>query len=342
MKNLYVNQLDGSINPSAGQSQPIGVIASDNKKYLLKTQTVNINGQIVDENASFVQEVIAYELSKELGVPVPDYAILEVEPEFLNDNKDYVFKHNITSPGLYFGSQFFPYNQKKILKDYKIEEINKLGNPNKKSTSLFDVSNKQAYADIIALDCLLLNGDRFTNIGNLIIHNNNKNKRKVYAIDFGHCFFSPYWDDKKKSLLNSLIMSPNNSDQFTNNFIGQMLEIGKIYYKYMGKKQNKHDLFGGVFSKMENYIYFNNGNPFSNIIQAIENISTAKIEKILYDVPDEWLAEGNYEREKYISFLDLNKYNVRKAIELMYNKSAFRHSTGDELKWPQEKITGIQ
>lgn len=342
MKKLYVNQLDGSISPSDGQSQPIGVIASDKKKYLLKTQTVSINGKSLDENASFVQEVIAYELSKEIGVPVPDYAILEVEPEFLNDNEDYIPKHQIESPGLYFGSQFFPDNQNKILTDYEIEEINKLGNPNKKSTSLFDVSNKQAYADIIALDCLLLNGDRFTNINNLIIRNNNKNKRKVYAIDFGHCFFGPFWNDKKMDLLNSLIMNPSNSDQFTNNFIGTMLYIGKKYYDFIGKKPNKHDLFGNVFSKMENYIYFDDGNPFSSVIQEIENISTAKIEKILYDVPDEWLVAGDYERKKYISFLDLNKYNVRKAIELMYNKSAFRHSTGDELKWPQEKVTGIQ
>ena len=343
MKKLYVQEVDTHINPSNGQSKPIGVIASDNKEYLLKTQTVRIPKKgIVEEDASFVQEVIAYELSKELDIPVPNYAILEVEKEFLEDNRNYTFQHNIISPGLYFGSEYFSNNQNKIIENYEFEEILGVRHAGKKITSLFNVSNKEAYTDIIALDCLLLNGDRFTNIGNLIIATLEKNIRKVYAIDFGHCFLSPFWNDEKKNLLEKLIMFPEKSDQFMKDFIKTIFFIGQNYYKTIGKTPNKHEIFGNVFSKMENYIYFDNKNPFSDIIQKIENISTAKIEKILYHVPDEWLIEGDYERKKYISFLSLNKFNVRKAIELMYKLNAFRHSIGDELKWPKEKIIGIQ
>lgn len=343
MKKIYVQGVDTLISPSHGQSKPMGVIASDGKEYLLKTQTVSIPGKgIFEENASFAQEVIAYELSKELGIPTPNYAILEVEQEFLDNNRDYTFQHHIISPGLYFGSEYFPNNQSKIIENYQLEEIYGLAHASKKTTSLFNVSNKESYTDIIALDCFLLNGDRFTNIGNLIIDTLEKNIRKVYAIDFGHCFFSPFWNKEKKDLLEKLIKFPEKSDQFTEYFINTFLLIGQKYYKSIGKIPSKHEKFGNVFSKMENYIYFDNNNPFSDIIQKIENISTAKIEKILYHVPDEWLIEGDYERKKYISFLSLNKFNVRKAIELMYKLNAFRHSIGDELKWPKEKIIGIQ
>lgn len=55
------------------------------------------------------------------------------------------------------------------------------------------------------------------------------------------------------------------------------------------------------------------------------------------------MVDGDFERDKYISFLSLNKHNVRKVITLMYNAHAFRHSNkGDELKWPIEKTIGIQ
>lgn len=336
METVYVDRIIDSISPEMGQSKPMGIKASNDKKYLLKTQLVNIEpyGIIKNEDAAFAQEIIAYELAKELNIPVPGYAVLEVEPEFLTENMDYCFKYHITKPGLYFGTEFIPDIQKKIMENYKTEQKCKYKHAAQKLTSAFDVSNSQAYADIIALDCFLLNGDRFTNQGNLIITSGTRKDRKVYAIDFGHCFFSPYWNNEKKELFNKLLSNPKDTDQFTNYCINIMLSIA----------QNcKKNPFGDVFSKMENYIYFKNTNPFSDIVKKIENISTSKLRQILYNVPDEWMVDGDFERDKYISFLSLNKYNVRKVITLMYNAHAFRHSNkGDELKWPIEKTIGIQ
>ncbi|MQB90585.1 hypothetical protein [Limosilactobacillus reuteri] len=63
----YVNQIDTSLNPQLGMSNPIPILASDNRNYFLKREyVVDQNGISHNENAVFMQELFVSQIANSL------------------------------------------------------------------------------------------------------------------------------------------------------------------------------------------------------------------------------------------------------------------------------------
>lgn len=234
----YVDQIDASLTPQLGMSKPIPILASNNKKYFLKRQyVVDQNGVPHNENAVFMQELFVSQIANELRIPVPGCAILNLEQDFLNDNKDLQFKYHLT-PGLYFGSEALSNVESNIVPEYKKAIVQKKPRIVRSWNTFFrNVSNSEVYSSIIALDLLTANFDRFSNEGNILVVNSNK-ERKVYALDFGHCFTSPYWNNQKARFMQTVPeVGENYSDyvkMIVSNYIGEsnmpLVPLGTIFW----------------------------------------------------------------------------------------------------------------
>lgn len=340
MKTVDVSLIIDSEKPQVGSSNPVAVLGSNGKKYILKNQTVYDKTQngFVDENAVFMQEMLAYKFGKLLHIPVPNYAILNISSSFLRskNNYDYLFKYHIENPGLYFGTEIIPNVENNLQKNY--EYAFKSNQPKfiKSWTKYFsNVINPESYASILALDCFLLNADRVNNEGNLLVASDNNGKnRKVYAIDFGHCFWGPKWNSGKQNVMNCLINANDDGTDFTKWFVGELLMFNYNQQPALG--------FGKIFRAMESNIYFDDGNPFSDIIFKIESLTDIEILDILNSIPPIWFSGSEIQKNMYYAFLKLNKNNVRKAITLMYDLGAFSNNLGGALNWKVKNCIGIQ
>ena len=335
MKKLNVDMVDTSPAPTQGHSQPEIVIAEDGNRYILKSEPDSPlkldTGKIIlhKEDAVLAQEALCYQLAKAINIPVPDCAILNISKNFIINNPGFRFSHKINE-GIYFGSKVIP-SLTNSSENYKNAMTQGKKYAKRTWKAFFkDVSNPQIYPNIIAFDLLTLNGDRFCNTGNLLVASNTK---KVYAIDFGHCFMGPFWIDEKKIFLN--FYTPPNYKSFSSYIIDTLLEINLSFMPGAG--------FGEVFRAMENNISFENGNPFCDIVHKIEELPDSKIEEILYSIPEEWIVGSNIERNLYCTFLSKNKYNIRDELQIMCNYGGFSNFVGGNLDWTQkDKSTGIQ
>ena len=70
----------------AGISRPVLVIGDDFNEYILKNQKVNENGNLVNYNCMFLNEVLAYQIAVYLGVPIPETVIAFVEGDFAEND----------------------------------------------------------------------------------------------------------------------------------------------------------------------------------------------------------------------------------------------------------------
>lgn len=336
MEKIFVDDLLTDLNPNNGQSKPLAIRASDNKIYMLKSQLVNVPGRgLQDENAVFMQEMFVNQLALELGIPVPNFAVLDIEQEFIEDNKDYLFSYRL-QPGIYFGTELIPNAENPLADIYYLEKQQGKPYAIRKWNSYYkNVTNPQVYADIIALDFLTLNADRFGNKGNLIIAKDEYNRRKAFAIDFGHCFFGPYWNDTKINMFNDITNNTNQAELIPKlldvMFNNQSIENGK-YVNSIGR----------VFKAMSNAISFDNGNPFDSIVYKIESLDDKRIEEMLYNIPNEWVVGGNIQRNIYFSFIKANKLNIRSILSYINSKGLFKNNQGGALVWSKENLFGIQ
>ncbi|MCZ4356159.1 MULTISPECIES: HipA family kinase [Enterococcus] len=311
-------------SPQLGQSKPIKIIASNGKKYYLKTDIVDGFHQ----DAVFFQELLCSLLARQLNVPVPNFAIIEIEKEFVEANGELRFSNKF-KPGLYFATEEISDVEDNLVENIALAQ--QMGKPRIRRTwtgYFKDVVNVQDYASIITFDLFVQNFDRFTNEGNLLVGNDGLGNRKVYAIDHGHAFAGPVYNLQKIEFLQK-----NKLPNYIDFFMELLRNVGGGYS------------FGAVFQGIQNNIDLTTENPFSEIIYKIENFSELQLKTILNEIPDEWVIQGVSQRNKYLEYLSRQKLLLRHIIMRMVNSNLFSNYMGGELEWKELKLEespGIQ
>lgn len=318
-----------------GISRPIIVIGEDGNTYILKNQNV-FNSKInrwVTFDCMFLQELLVYQIAKYLDIDTPDCAILNVDEQLLNANPELRFENRYT-PGIHFGSKLIDNVENNIVENY--EKMMRLGKPYiKKSWNAFfkKIHNPENIPKVIALDFLTGNFDRFNNVGNLIVANINK-KRKIFAIDHGHCFFGPTWDTKKQKLMQHVTQV--NHQQYINEIVAQYFQITiDIKKPFSG--------LGIIFRAIDQHIDVSDpeDHSFIDVVSKIESISPSTIDLWFDIIPDEWYVDKRVQKSHYKQFILRQKDIVRGIINELARGSAFSSHTGGELKWKERK-TGTQ
>lgn len=311
-----------SAEPKVGQSKPIKIIADNGKKYFVKNEYVGSDFQ----NAVFFQELLCSLLALELKVPVPNFAIIELEKDFIENNAELRFSKKF-KPGLHFATEEISSVEDNLEENLELAYRNGLPKIKRAwNTHFKNLDNSHSLPSIIAFDCFIQNGDRFTNNGNLIIGQNEGGKRNIFALDHGHAFGTPYYDEGKVGLLRVNEDSQSYIQWFLRQLIGNRLSLGS------------------VFSGLEQNIDLSERNPFNEIVTDIESLTDDWVEEILNEIPDAWIIAGDFQKNQYLNFLSRQKKLVRSIISKMVALGAFSNHTGGELVWEslQEKSFGIQ
>lgn len=319
---FYAETYLNSPSPKLGQSKPVKIIAENGKKYYLKTEIVNGEKQ----NAVFFQELLCSLLAKKLHIPIPNFATIELEKDFVEANAELRFSGKF-KPGLYFATEEIPEVEDNISDNHSLAIEKGLPKVKRAWSGYFkNVSNSQDYANIMAFDLFIQNPDRFSNDGNLLIGNEN-GSRKVFAIDHGHAFGNPYFTLEKIELFNK-----NKSDKYIKWYLGILRDFGGGY------------TLGSVFQGMQNNIDLTDSNPFYNIVDKIEKLTSEQLMRIMTEIPDEWATMGVQQKNAYVDFLCRQRYLIRYIIVEMVQGNLFTNHTGGELLWEnsnQEKSSGI-
>lgn len=323
--------------PKKGMSKPFLITASDDNEYILKSEMIydKNNQSYIYEDAVFFQELFCYQLARFLEIPVPDVAIIEITTEFIDNAPILAFKQRITKPGLYFATKKIEDIDDNSIEIIRISE--NISKPRiKQSWRAYyaGVENKNSFANILAFDLLTANFDRFGNTGNLLVSNDN-NKKRVYAIDFGHAFFGPCYSNgnelQKKQRLSHM---NSHIDVFIQEHINLLLQnSGGGTFSGLGK----------IFDAMQNNIKFEDQNPFNDIILQIESISDTLLIDMLNKIPGEWVSNGITQKNEYKQFIMTQKNLIRGLLDIMNQNGAFSNSPWEgELPWSKEIITGTQ
>ncbi|PZL71736.1 hypothetical protein CI088_11680 [Enterococcus plantarum] len=311
----YADTHLSSIASQVGQSKPVKIKADNGKIYFLKNDIV----QGTKQNACLFQELLCAQMALSLGVPVPNFAIIELEQDFIENNPDLRFSDKFKK-GLYFATEQIEDVEDNLMADHDLALQN--GQPRVKRAwnSFFrNIDNKEAIPNIICFDILTHNFDRFGNDGNIMVGRDSVGKRLMFAIDHGHCFGNPFYNIGKVNLLRE-------NDKPINDYI--------IYYL-----KNLRDIsgtglsFGSVFQGLEQNIDLENGNPFIEVVTSIEAIQESEIITWLNEIPDEWVVEGQIQKNEYLNFLIRQKMNVRFIINQLALTDVFSNHRGGALDW---------
>ncbi|MGC6767625.1 HipA family kinase [Enterococcus sp. LJL51] len=306
-----------SANPELGSSCPV-VIYANNEQFIMKNQYSEEHATVLD--ACFFQELLCSFLALKLDIPTPEFVVLQIDKDFLDNNPELRFQHKIKE-GCYFATKIIPNVENNLLKNFVLAKQN--GQPRiMYSWNKFfkNIKNEIAIPRIITFDMLISNYDRYGNEGNILVAKNENEERHIYAIDHGHAFFGPFYKNQlieKKKLLSS------NNDP--NNFIPFHLKL------LLDTGQNQLNL-GPIFSGLEQNIHFES-NPFKDIIYDIENINDYEIVEMLKDIPEEWVSLGDSQKNDYLNFLSRQKLLVRHIIDQLALRDAFTNHTGGVLQW---------
>lgn len=312
-----------SANPTIGQSCPI-VIYAEGNQFMMKNQYVN--GEIQD--ACFFQELLCSLLALKLNVPIPEFVIIEIDKDFLDNNPSLRFERKIKE-GLYFATRIIDNVENNLLKNYTLAL--QQGQPRiRYSWNRFfkDIKNESAIPKIISFDTLISNFDRYGNEGNILVARNEHSERCIYAIDHGHSFYGPFYGKdiiKKRQTLN-LNSNPNSFIPF---YLDLLLKSGRTGLN-----------LGPIFSGLEQNISFES-NPFMDIIYDIENLNDFDIQEILDQIPNEWIVAGSNQKNDYFNYLIRQRRLVREIINQLALRSTFTNHTGGVLQWKnQEESSG--
>lgn len=317
-------------NPSRGQSKPIFITATNGKDYYLKKQiSIDNSGNRITGNCVFLQELLSYQLAETLNIPIPNCAIISIDNKFLEYNRDLQFKAALTA-GTYFATESIPNIYNNVL-DNKILGA-QLGQPRMKEPLYkvyAKVKNPTIFINVIVLDMLILNFDRFCNEGNFLITKSNNHFSGV-AIDFGHSFYGPNWTNKKIEILD-LPKAISNTNELNDYLIF-------LCNTFLNNKGLPFSKLGPIFDAMEKQIIFkdSNGNfvnPFDDIVTKIENLNRNDVQKMLDFIPNEWYVSMNIQKNKYLDFIMYQKYQVRYLVDYFYQYGAFSNSIGGNLQW---------
>ena len=313
-----------------GSSKPIKVICSDEKTYILKKEKGRLNGQIRTFNCSFVNESLGYYLAEFLDIPVPKIAAINLDPIIYAQYPDALFKSGFT-PGLYFGCEEIKPLYNNILDNYEELMLNNKPYIKRSWNSIFkNAINKDDIAKIFSFDFLVNNTDRYNNIGNILIQGNIK-YNKLFAIDHGHAFFGPIWNNN----LQNIILTSENCITYINTFITSL-----IYQNQNINGQINLNGMGEVFNTLQMQLNIEDltNHPFKEIIFKIENITEDNLEYCLNNIPNEWYINKELQINHY-KHLILNRKNfVRYFIQELYNRNAFTNSVGGgTLSWKENQ-----
>lgn len=309
-----------------GMSKPVFVIASNQKKYLLKNQNVYDSrvSSWIEHDCAFLQEVLIDQIAKYLGISTPETAIINLEKVHIDHASTLQFTHHY-KPGEHFGSSYLNEVENNLMLGYK--QLMMMEKPYIKMswTNFFNkIVNKQDIAKIIALDLLIANFDRFTNEGNLIIASDT-GKRTIYAIDHGHAFYSPQWNTGKITNMHKI----NNS-----NFVMQHI------IDFAGVNNRKLSGLGAIFQAIEKHVDLSdpNNHDFIEVVYNIESISESMMDNWFKEIPNEWFVDKTVQIAEYKKFILTNKYNIRSLIETLVLNGAFSNITGGKLQWRDLKV----
>lgn len=324
---VFLKQLGDDVG---GMSKPVHVLGNNGKEYLLKNQNVFDEQKQAWEvwDCMFLQEVLVYKIATFLNITVPDCAIASVDANFFNQAPSLRFNHRYV-PGFHFASKIVDGVENNLKEGYR--QLVQMGKPYAKTswTVFFNnIANKEDISKIIVLDLLTGNYDRFGNIGNLLIANNNGD-RLLYCIDHGHCFFGANWGNLyKRNMLHSV------SDS---NYIG--IWISELM-KSTGKQIPMAGL-GELFRALDQYIDISDpdNHCFHDVVLMAESIDAALIDTWFQDIPDEWFIDKKTQIATYKHFLMVKKTFLRRLLNIMAQQGAFQSYVGGVLTW-NEKLTG--
>lgn len=343
MERLYVDSFIKDQAPKLGQSKPLLVQASNGELYYIKNNYVYHNGNWIDENAVFFHEVLAYNIARYLNVDIPDIAVLELEQDLMSANSDLLFQKRF-SPGIYFGTKKVDNVEDNLCDNYaNLIRMNKPYLRRSWNNFYKNIENSEVVANIIVLDLLLGNFDRFNNIGNLVIGSSpDSNKRRLYAIDHGHCFEGPIYNLRKETFLRSNDLS--NNQEIQNYISGKLWKIVAIA-QYNGPNHNRpFNLAGEIFKALELHVDLEDpsNHSFQKPISLVEQLNYDTISKMMSSVPDEWLVNNNSQVKLYSDYIYRQTKLLRPMIEQLVKWQAFSNYRGGGLNWIQEKPTGTQ
>ncbi|MCP9304616.1 hypothetical protein [Lacticaseibacillus paracasei] len=352
MECLQIESLVPELNPKAGQSHPIMIVASDQQKYFLKRQMVRFENKKnnaavwINENAVFFQESLVSQIARRLKIPTPETAIIHIDKLTLKAMTELQFKYHI-SEGYYFATKMISDNDSDVTRlanNLLLERKAKIPYAATQWNALMKkIINTDDIPKIIGLDLFTLNYDRFSNIGNVLLQKAGIN-RYLIAIDFGHCFASPCWADPNSpaDYTKKLEILHQNLIDFSKPIEVRML-AHNIVSQYNVLEGNNRIYLGLIFDSLVKLLDFTAGNPFTDIVDAIESISDPELVAMLQATPDEWIITPGTQQQEYKEFLLRQRFMVRPIINELADAKQFPTIHGrEELSWPTELNTNIQ
>lgn len=311
-------EVDTFLKPmGTGISRPVLVLGDDFEEYILKNEKVDDNGKIVNYNCMFVNELLSYQIGCFLELPMPEAVVAIVDGEFAEDDPNIRFAYRFEK-GKYFATERLKYVENNIINNYN--ELAMMGKPYILSAwkKFFkNIDNKEDIAKILAFDILIANFDRYNNEGNILINKNGG--RKIYAIDHGHAFFGPCWNETKINCLNLIDVTNTYIDKYSNIVISQ--------------------LPGVVFNSLEESINLENmeDHSFKDIVMKIIDIDENMIESWMNNIPNEWYIDKVVQVSYYKKFILKQKEIVKDIIQNLAIKKIFTRYEGGILKWTNQE-----
>ncbi len=303
-----------------GITKPALVVGDDQYEYILKNQKVYENGQFIDYNCMFLNEMLAFQMANYLEVPTPEAVVAKIDEETIESDPTIRFAYKFEK-GKYFATEELKQLENNVMNNY--QQLVQMGKPYiLKSWNKFfkDVHNKEDIASILAFDILIANFDRYNNRGNILI--SNANGRKIYAIDHGHSFFSPIWNDNK---IKCLTMGEV-THQYIISFATSIVNI---------MKQHKACGSGIIFGALEQHINLEDvdNHSFKEIVLKIKTITENMIIDWCNNIPNEWYVNKEYQVNCYINFIMKQKNAVENIIQVLADNNAFTNYRGGILQY---------
>ncbi|MGL4730311.1 MAG: HipA family kinase [Clostridium sp.] len=309
----------------AGITRPALVLGDDYNEYIIKNEKVDDNGTIVKYDCMFVNELLAYQIGLYLGVPMPEAVIAIVEGDLIEDDPTARFAYRFEK-GKYYATERLKNLENNLMQNY--QQLINMGKPYiSKSWKKFfgDIINKDDVSKIIAFDIFIANFDRYDNIGNILI--DTCTQRKIYAIDHGHSFFGPFWNNDKMNCLGLKSMSDDYIIKYTDTVIDIMNDRQKICGS------------GTIFNALEEYIDLTNigKHSFQDVIYKIEKINEKMIQEWADNIPNEWYTSKEFQIAYYESFIMKQKNVVKNIIQELASRRAFTNYRGGILEWRNQE-----
>jgi len=309
---------------SDGITKPALVIGDDQAEYVLKNQKIFDGTNYINLNCMFLNEALAYKIGIYLGVPMPEVVIGKIPQELFAADPSIRFTYKF-EPGIFFATKALKNVENNVLENYN--NLRKMKKPyilRPWNTFFKEIKNKNDVAKIIAMDILIANFDRYINTGNILI--DNENGRKVYAIDHGHSFWGPIWNDSKRNCLGIEKVTDEYKYTFASNIINIMRKAGACDS-------------GIVFASLEQHIHLEdlNNHSFKNVVLKIRNINNDMIRNWCKEIPDEWYINREVQTNYYENFIINQKEAVGPIIQILADNNAFRNYRGGILEYGEFK-----